>query len=62
VPGDASEVIERLAERGILGGVPASRLDPGRSDLGGLIIVTATEVNTAGDIDAYAQTLTEILR
>ncbi|MGE3307041.1 MAG: aminomethyl-transferring glycine dehydrogenase subunit GcvPA, partial [Rhizobiaceae bacterium] len=62
VPGDASQVVERLAERGILGGVPASRLDPGRPELAGLIIVAATEVNTAGDIDAYAQTLTEILR
>jgi glycine dehydrogenase subunit 1 len=62
VPGEASQVVERLAERGILGGVPASRLDPGRPDLAGLIIVAATEVNTPGDIDAYAQTLTEILR
>jgi glycine dehydrogenase subunit 1 len=62
VPGDASQVVERLAERGILGGVPASRLDPGRPELAGLIIVAATEVNTPGDIDAYAQTLTEILR
>ena len=62
VPGDAAQVVERLAERGILGGVPASRLDPGRPELAGLIIVAATEVNTADDIDAYAQTLTEILR
>jgi glycine dehydrogenase subunit 1 len=56
------QVIEGLAQRGILGGVPASRLDPSRPELAGLIIVAATEVNTPGDIDAYAGALKEVLR
>ena len=30
IPGDAADAIERLAARGVLGGVPASRLAPGR--------------------------------
>jgi glycine dehydrogenase subunit 1 len=63
VPGDAAQVVERLAQQqGILGGVPVSRLDPARPELSGLIIVAATEVNTPGDIDAYAGALKEILR
>jgi glycine dehydrogenase subunit 1 len=43
VPGDASQVIERLARQQILGGVPASRLDAGCPALSDLIIVAATE-------------------
>jgi glycine dehydrogenase subunit 1 len=62
VPGDAAQTIERLAQRGILGGVPASRLDPARPELTGLIIVAATETNMPGDIDAYADALTEVVR
>ena len=62
VRGEAAQVIERLAQKGILGGVPASRLDPARPELSSLIIVAATEVNTPEDMDAYAVALKEILR
>jgi glycine dehydrogenase subunit 1 len=61
VPGDAGAVIEALAGKGVLGGVPASRLDPGRPELAGLIIVAATEVNTDEDRAAYAAALREVL-
>jgi len=61
VRGDAADVVERLAGRGILGGVPASRLDPSRRELRDLIIVAATEVNTDEDRAAYAQALREVL-
>jgi glycine dehydrogenase subunit 1 len=61
VPGDAGEVIERLAEKGVLGGVPFSRLDPARRELSDLIIVAATEMNTEEDRAAYARALTEVL-
>jgi glycine dehydrogenase subunit 1 len=61
VPGDASAIVEKLAARGILGGVPASRLDPGRPELRDLIIVASTEVNTDEDRAAYAATLKEVL-
>jgi glycine dehydrogenase subunit 1 len=61
VPGGGSQVIEKLAARGVLGGVPASRLDPGRPDLRDLIIVASTEINTDEDRAAYAGALKEVL-
>jgi glycine dehydrogenase subunit 1 len=61
VPGDAAQVIEALAGRRVLGGVPASRLDPGRPDLKDLIIVASTEVNTDEDRAAYAAALAKVL-
>src|SRR5256885_1243047 len=61
VPGDAARVIEKLAARDILGGVPASRLDPGRPELRDLIIVASTEVNTDEDRAGYAAALKEVL-
>jgi glycine dehydrogenase subunit 1 len=61
VPGDAAAIVEKLAARGILGGVPASRLDPGRPELRDLIIVASTEVNTDEDRAAYAHALKEVL-
>jgi glycine cleavage system P protein (glycine dehydrogenase) subunit 1 len=61
VPADAADVVERLAGKGVLGGVPASRLEPGRPALRDLIIVAATEVNTEDDRAAYAAALQEVL-
>src|SRR4051795_5507939 len=61
VRGDAAAVVERLAARGVLGGVPASRLDPDRPELRDLIIVAWTEVNTEEDRVAYAAALKEAL-
>jgi len=61
VRGDAAAIVEKLADKGILGGVPASRLDPGRPELRDLIIVASTEVNTDEDRSAYAAALKEVL-
>lgn len=61
VPGDAATVIEALAEKGVLGGVAVSRLDPDRPELEDLIVVAATEVNTEEDRAAYVQALKEAL-
>jgi glycine dehydrogenase subunit 1 len=61
VPGKGAEVIERLAGKGVLGGVPASRLSPDNSDLADLIIVASTEVNTDEDRHAYAKALREVV-
>jgi glycine dehydrogenase subunit 1 len=61
VPGDAAHVIEKLAAKGVLGGVPVSRLEPGRPELAELIVVASTEVNTDGDRTAYARALREVL-
>jgi glycine dehydrogenase subunit 1 len=60
-PARASDVIDALAQRGILGGVAASRLYPGGA-FDNHIIAAATECATAADIDAYAATLREVLR
>ncbi len=56
VKGDAAGVIEKLAARGVLGGVPVSRLLPGPG-LDDLIVVASTEVNTDDDREALAEAL-----
>ena len=61
VPGDAAQVIEKLAEQRVLGGVPVSRLLPGRPELSDLIVVASTEVNTDDDRAAYAKALHEVV-
>lgn len=65
VPGSAAEVVEKLAARGILAGVPYSRLAPKISQevpgLDDLILVAATEVTTDDDRAAYAAALKEVL-
>ena len=62
VPADGAAVVERLAEKGVLGGVPVSRLEPGRKELANLITVASTEINTDDDRAAYAKALEEVLK
>jgi glycine dehydrogenase subunit 1 len=57
----AAGLVERLAGRGILAGVPASRLLPGDPEVENLIIVAATELTTESDIAALTAALTEEL-
>jgi len=57
LPRSAAAVVEELAKKGILAGVPASRL--GFAD--NLLIVAATETNTGEDIAAFAKALEEVL-
>ncbi len=61
VEGDAARLIERLAERGILGGLPVSRLEPDRPELADLIVVAATELTTDDDIARFSAALTELV-
>jgi glycine cleavage system P protein (glycine dehydrogenase) subunit 1 len=61
LPGDAARVVERLAAKGVLGGVPYSRLDPNQPELADLLIVASTEVNTEADRDAFVTALQEVL-
>ncbi|PKQ04126.1 MAG: aminomethyl-transferring glycine dehydrogenase [Alphaproteobacteria bacterium HGW-Alphaproteobacteria-11] len=56
----AAEVVDALADKGVLGGVPASRLLPG-AGLDDLLIVASTEINTDEDRAAYAAALEEVL-
>jgi glycine dehydrogenase subunit 1 len=62
LPRPAAPVVEALAKRGILGGIPVSRFYPGRADLADLLLVAATETVTPDDIDRLAGGLTEVLR
>ena len=57
----AAPVVEALAGKGILGGIPVSRLHPGQPDLENLLLVAATETNGADDMDALCQALREVL-
>ncbi|HUI22730.1 MAG TPA: aminomethyl-transferring glycine dehydrogenase subunit GcvPA [Methylocella sp.] len=56
VVGNAAQAVERMAEMGVLGGVPVSRLLP-TSRLDDLILAASTEVNTKEDRAAFAQAL-----
>jgi Glycine cleavage system protein P (pyridoxal-binding), N-terminal domain len=56
----AAEVVERLAAKGVLGGVPVSRLLPG-AGLDDLLLVASTEVNTDDDRAAFVAALKEVL-
>jgi glycine dehydrogenase subunit 1 len=56
----AAEVVETLAQKGVLGGVPAERLLP-KSGLDDLLIVASTEMNTDDDRAAFVSALKEVL-
>ncbi|MCA0401703.1 MAG: aminomethyl-transferring glycine dehydrogenase subunit GcvPA [Proteobacteria bacterium] len=60
VPGKAADVIEKLAAKGVLGGVPYSRLAP-KAGLDDLILVANTEVNTDEDRAAFVAALKEVV-
>lgn len=60
VPGQAAEVVDALADKGVLGGVPVSRLAPS-AGLDDVLVVAATEANTTEDIAALAAAMKEVL-
>jgi glycine dehydrogenase subunit 1 len=60
LPGAAVAVVEALANRGILAGVPVSRLLPD-AGLDDLLLVASTEVNTDEDRRALVAGLREVL-
>jgi glycine dehydrogenase subunit 1 len=57
----AAEVVEALAARRILGGVPVSRFYPKAPALADLMLVAASEMNTEAEIAALAAALKEVL-
>jgi glycine dehydrogenase subunit 1 len=57
----AAEMVERLAECGVLAGVPVSRLLPG-AGLDDLLLLASTEVNTDEDRAAFVGALEGMLR
>ena len=61
VPGNAAALVEKLAAKGILAGVPVSRLEPDRPDLANLLLLASTECTTDTDRAALVAALTEAL-
>lgn len=61
LPKAADGVVEQLAARGILGGIPVSRFYPTYPELQDLLLVAATETNTTEDINTFATALREVL-
>jgi glycine dehydrogenase subunit 1 len=56
LPRSAAQVVEALSERGIIAGVPLSRLAPA-ADVDDVLLLVATELTTDDDIQALAQAL-----
>ena len=61
LPKPASPVVDALAARGILAGVPVQRLFPQQKEMANLLLVTATEMTTDADMDRLVSALTEVL-
>jgi glycine dehydrogenase subunit 1 len=61
VPGDGREVVRKMADRGVLCGVPVKRLEPGKPDLHDLILVANTEINTDEDRAAFVDALRAVV-
>src|SRR5271166_2210361 len=59
-PRPAAELIEALARRNVIGGLPVSRLSPD-ARLDDCLVVSSTEVNTDQDRALYAEVLAECL-
>ncbi len=61
LPRNARDVVHKLAEKHVLGGVSLGRLYPGISELENGLLVAVTEVVSAEDIETFAASLQEVL-
>jgi glycine dehydrogenase subunit 1 len=61
LPKPAAGIVEKLVEKKILGGVPASRLFPGEKALENVLLIAVTETNSEGDMDRLVAALKEVL-
>ncbi len=59
LPKPAEAAVEQMAARGVLGGIPLTRLLPGWAEAQPLLLVAATEMNSDDDIEALAGALAE---
>jgi len=62
LPKPAAAVVDQLAAKGVIAGVPASRLLPHDASVANLLIVAATETNSDEDFAALANALKEVLK
>jgi glycine dehydrogenase subunit 1 len=60
LPGNAGHIVEQLAARHIMAGVPVSRLLPD-AGLDDVLLVANTEVNSDDDRQAFVDALKEVL-
>lgn len=60
LPMPAAQVVDALADKGVLGGIPASRLLPDRG-VDNVLIVAATETSSEDDIEMFQKTLRGVL-
>ncbi len=60
LPVPAAPLVDALAAEGVLAGVPVSRLDPD-AGMDKVLLMTATELTTAGDIEALTSALRRVL-
>jgi len=61
LPKPAAPIVDTLAAKGVIAGVPASRLLPRDKSVENLLILAATETNTDDDLAALAAALKEVL-
>jgi glycine dehydrogenase subunit 1 len=61
LPRPAAEIVELLAGKGVLAGVPVSRFYPDNDAVADLLLVAATEMTTTEDIDRLEAGLREVL-
>jgi glycine dehydrogenase subunit 1 len=61
LPKPAAQVVDQLAAKGVIAGVPASRLFSRETGIENLLILAATETNTDDDFAALASALKEVL-
>lgn len=61
LPSSATDVVDALASKGILAGVPASRFYPQYEELNNVLLLTATEMTTPSDMDALVAGLNKVL-
>ncbi len=61
LPKNANEVVNALAKKNILAGVPYSRLNPKAEDFKNILLIAATEITTDEDIKALVNGLKEVL-
>ena len=59
LPMDATAAVQAMADKGVLGGVPLTRMQPEGDP--NLLIVAATETASEEDMDAFAAVLSEVL-
>jgi glycine dehydrogenase subunit 1 len=60
LPKAAAGVVDQLASRPMLAGVPVSRLYPTNKDMAHLLLVTVTELTSDSDMDALVTALREV--